>query len=96
MNSNLESIDGNTAIILWDKYKKTNNSKYLEALLCYNIEDVLMLENLMIESYNKKITQLPIKLEKLEIKKRFENPFTPSPEIIKEVKDINSKINPKK
>ena len=95
-NNGLMAVNGNIAVILWHRYKKTRDKKYLEALLCYNIEDVLMLENLMITAYNKKLARLPIKIPHLLPKEKINNPFIPDPEILKEVKTLNAKLNPKK
>ena len=95
-NHNLTAVDGNMAVILWGRYKKTGEQKYLDALLCYNIEDVLMLENLMIATYNRKIAKIPIKIPPLPLKQTPLNPFTPDPTVIEEVKALNQKLNPKK
>jgi len=51
----LDGVDGYFAILLWNEYQKTNNSKALDTLLAYNIEDVINLETLMIKAYNLKI-----------------------------------------
>ena len=95
-NHNLTAVDGNVAVILWERYKKTKEQKYLDALLCYNIEDVLMLENLMIATYNRKIAKVPIKIPPLPLKDTPPNPFTPDAGVIEEVKALNQKLNPKK
>lgn len=71
----LSGIDGFFAVLLWNDYKKTENPKSLETLLSYNIEDVLSLEFLMIEAYNRKLKDIPFAMEKLNIPKSPDNPF---------------------
>ncbi len=71
----LADVDGFFAVLLWNDYKKTRKEKSLETLLSYNIEDVLNLEYLMIEAYNKKIKQLPINLNPLDFPLAPNNPF---------------------
>ncbi|MCP3941298.1 MAG: ribonuclease H-like domain-containing protein [Desulfobacteraceae bacterium] len=51
----LDGVDGYFAVLLWEEYQKNNNSKALDTLLAYNIEDVINLETLMIKAYNLKI-----------------------------------------
>ncbi|HED36970.1 MAG TPA: exonuclease, partial [Ignavibacteria bacterium] len=71
----LADVDGFFAVLLWNDYKKTRSEKSLETLLSYNIEDVLNLEYLMIEAYNKKIKEMPLDLDILDIPLAPENPF---------------------
>ena len=71
----LAEVDGYFAVLLWHDYKKTRNDKSLETLLSYNIEDVLNLEFLMIEAYNQKIKEIPIKINELDIPSTPDNPF---------------------
>ena len=71
----LADVDGFFAVLLWNDYKKKRNDKSLETLLSYNIEDVLNLEYLMIEAYNKKLKEIPIKLDALDIPLAPDNPF---------------------
>lgn len=56
----LEEVDGYTAVLLWQKYKRTQDPKILDTLLAYNMADVLNLETLMIEVWNRKVQTLPI------------------------------------
>ncbi len=53
----LDGVDGYFAILLWNEYQKTKNSKALDTLLAYNIEDVINLEILMVKAYNLKIQE---------------------------------------
>ncbi len=56
---NLDGVDGYFAVLLWHEYQSTGNPKALETLLAYNIEDVVNLEFLMIEAYNKNLENTP-------------------------------------
>ena len=71
----LADVDGFFAVLLWNDYKKTRREKSLETLLSYNIEDVLNLEYLMIEAYNKKTKEIPINADVLDIPLTPDNPF---------------------
>ncbi|MDY6894786.1 MAG: ribonuclease H-like domain-containing protein [Thermotogota bacterium] len=71
----LADVDGFFAVLLWNDYKKKRNEKSLETLLSYNIEDVLNLEYLMIEAYNKKIKEIPLNIDVLDIPLTPDNPF---------------------
>jgi uncharacterized protein len=71
----LADVDGFFAVLLWSDYKKKKNGKSLETLLSYNIEDVLNLEYLMIEAYNKNLNNIPLELDTLVIPSTPDNPF---------------------
>jgi uncharacterized protein len=71
----LADVDGFFAVLLWNDYKNTKNEKSLETLLSYNIEDVLNLEYLMIEAYNRKLKDIPFIVENIDISRKPENPF---------------------
>ncbi len=71
----LADVDGMLAVYLWKDYQKKKNQKTLDTLLSYNIEDVLNLQYLMINAYNKKIELLPFDLAKLHLPIKPENPF---------------------
>jgi len=55
----LQGLDGYFAVLLWHDYYHNNNSKALETLLAYNIEDTVNLETLMVMAYNLKIRETP-------------------------------------
>jgi uncharacterized protein YprB with RNaseH-like and TPR domain len=55
----LKDIDGFFAVLLWDEYQKTGNSKALDTLLAYNVQDTVTLEDLMVTAYNRKLQQTP-------------------------------------
>lgn len=71
----LSDVDGFFAVLLWYDYQRNGNAKALETLLAYNIEDVLQLEFLMIEAYNRKIKALPFKVEEMFFPMTPANPF---------------------
>jgi uncharacterized protein YprB with RNaseH-like and TPR domain len=70
-----EDIDGYFAVVLWQYYKKTKDIKALETLLSYNIEDVLNLDYLMREAYNRNISLLSLQTNPVPLKKKAENPL---------------------
>ena len=74
-SGDLADIDGYFAVLLWNDYKRKRNVKSLETLLSYNIEDVLNLEYLMIESYNRKIKDIPFSVDKIKVPQTPDNPF---------------------
>jgi uncharacterized protein YprB with RNaseH-like and TPR domain len=55
----LKGVDGYFAVLLWQEYKRFANSKALETLLAYNMEDVVNLETLMTMAYNMKLKDTP-------------------------------------
>ena len=55
----LKDVDGFFAVLLWNEYKTYGNTKALETLLAYNIEDVINLEKLLVIAYNKKLKETP-------------------------------------
>lgn len=83
----LADVDGFFAVLLWNDYKSKGNNKSLETLLSYNIEDVLNLEYLMIEAYNRKLKDIPFKLEGLGNRAKPENPFEINASIVQRIKN---------
>jgi len=82
----LEDLDGYSAVLLWDKFKKTRKKEYLETLLAYNNEDVINLEFLLYKAYNlliekEQIFTAPLKFPKKEIK----NPFVANKRVVREI-----------
>ena len=55
----LEGVDGYLAVLLWRDYQRCGNTKALETLLAYNIEDAVNLETLMVAAYNMKLEATP-------------------------------------
>lgn len=74
----LDGVDGYFAVLLWYEYENNDNMNALETLLAYNIEDVVNLETLMIEAYNRRIAEIPaFKHKTLPMPERPEIPFKP-------------------
>ncbi len=55
----LEGLNGYFAVLLWQDYIKRRNTRALETLLAYNIQDVVNLETLMVAAYNMKLKKTP-------------------------------------
>ena len=85
VEGSLADVDGFFAVLLWNDYKSKRNEKSLETLLSYNIEDVLNLEYLMIEAYNRKLRDIPFKLDGLSIPVTPENPFAIDASTVKRI-----------
>ncbi|NPV00670.1 MAG: ribonuclease H-like domain-containing protein [Brevinematales bacterium] len=74
----LDGVDGYFAVLLWNEYENHDNINALETLLAYNIEDVVNLEFLMIEAYNRKIGEYPaFRHNTIPVPERPEIPFKP-------------------
>ncbi len=71
----LADVDGFFAVLLWQDYQRNHNLKSLETLLAYNIEDVLNLEYLMIEAYNRKLKTVPFQMDDIYFPMTPANPF---------------------
>ncbi|UYP46893.1 hypothetical protein NEF87_003178 [Candidatus Lokiarchaeum ossiferum] len=81
-----DGVDGYTAVILWRKYRKTQDLRYLETLLAYNNDDVINLEFLLYYAYNQLILRENIQISKLILpKKAIPQPYHASREIVREV-----------
>lgn len=79
----LDGVDGYFAVLLWRAYQKTNDERFLETLLAYNVEDVLNLEKLLFLAYKKKIESLPFPVDHgLTDFPEGKNPFNPNLEVI--------------
>ena len=57
----LEGVDGYFAVLLWMEYQNRNDSRALDTLIAYNVEDVVNLEFLMHHAYNLKVKDTPFK-----------------------------------
>ncbi|MEE4165667.1 MAG: ribonuclease H-like domain-containing protein [Desulfocapsaceae bacterium] len=71
----LDGMDGSFAVALWHEYKRYGNEAALETLLAYNVEDTVNLERLMVEAYNRHITDTPFSRE-------FTLPYPDPPELL--------------
>lgn len=80
----LDGFDGYLAVLLWHGYQTLQDIRYLHTLLCYNCEDVINLELLMIEAWNRKVARLPLGLSHLsrDRPEPFLNPYPQHPEIL--------------
>ncbi len=56
-------LDGRDAICLWQKWQHYQNQEAMEQLLLYNAEDVFMIEQLAIKSYNLAMKNFPLRLK---------------------------------
>ena len=82
----LEDLDGYTAVLLWNKFKKSKKREYLETLLAYNNEDVINLEFLLYQAYNLLIEKELLFTSTLELpKKKIKNPFQANKQILDEI-----------
>jgi len=60
----LGSLDGRSAIWLWEEYEQ-GNKKALDTLLRYNLEDVVVLPALAEAVYNESASKLPVPVKEL-------------------------------
>ncbi len=89
----LENLDGYTAVILWNKFKKTKKKEYLETLLAYNNEDVINLEFLLYRAYNLLIEKEHCITSPLEFpRKKVKNPFQANRRVVDEILGGKSKL----
>jgi uncharacterized protein len=83
----LDGVDGYFAVLLWNDYYYHGNTKALETLLAYNIEDVVNLEKLMVMAYNLNIQQFhSVKPNKLPEPMTPITPVQPDIETIQRIK----------
>lgn len=82
----LDGMDGYFAVLLWQHYQATRKVSALETLLAYNIEDVLNLETLMHEAYNRKIRFLAdAPARPLRVPDKPKSPFMPDRHLIEKL-----------
>jgi uncharacterized protein YprB with RNaseH-like and TPR domain len=80
----LEDIDGAVAVLLWHEFRRAKDRRALETLLAYNAQDALNLEPLMVEAYNRKLTETPFAdSHRLPAPPPFANPFTADPDLVR-------------
>jgi len=85
----LAGIDGFFAVLLWHDYKRNGDQKALEALLAYNIQDTITLENLMVTAYNLKIEDTPFSAKQLAEPVSPKIPFKVDLETVERIKREN-------
>ncbi len=89
----LEYLDGYTAVLLWNRFRKTRKREYLETLLAYNNEDVINLEFLLYQAYNLLIRKENLFTPPLEhLKKKIKNPFQANKRVIGEILGRNTNL----
>jgi uncharacterized protein YprB with RNaseH-like and TPR domain len=85
----MEDLDGFAAVLLWHEHRRRRDERALETLLAYNVQDVLNLELLMVEAYNRKLGRLreaPFAAGYcLPPPQVSANPFRPDPEAVARV-----------
>jgi uncharacterized protein YprB with RNaseH-like and TPR domain len=85
--SGLEGIDGPVAVWLWDKYRAGDDTKALETLLAYNIQDAVVLHTLMVHTHNEKVKATPFSASHLLAPPSCPDlPFTADPETVARAK----------
>jgi len=83
----LDGVDGCFAVFLWQDFQRTGNTKALETLLAYNIEDVVNLETLMVLAYNLKLKDTPFsRTHELPLPGIPDIPFKPDVSVIERIK----------
>ena len=58
----LDGVDGYFAVLLWHEYNSRGNTRALDTLLAYNIQDTVNLEHLLVSAYNLKIASTPFEI----------------------------------
>jgi hypothetical protein len=88
----LDGFDGYMAVILWHLYTTRQDSRYLTTLLRYNCEDVINLELLMVEAWNRKTGHLPFSAPHLSLPRPelFPNPYPLHPEVLEDIRPFFS------
>ena len=82
----LNGVDGYFAVLLWHEYTKRRNPRALETLLAYNIADTINLENLMVRSFNMKVSETPFHELKIPLPRPPAVPFKPDVALIDELR----------
>ena len=78
----LGDVDGYTAVLLWQEYRRSGDRRLLETLLAYNVEDTLNLEILAFLAYNEAIASTPFSGEIISLpQQKYALPFHPDPEV---------------
>ncbi|SCX82895.1 ribonuclease H-like domain-containing protein [Desulfoluna spongiiphila] len=71
--TDLAGVDGSSAVVMWNRYKRTGDRRYLETLLAYNVADTVNMEPLLVEACRMRRDTIPEGA-------RFELPVAGSPE----------------
>jgi uncharacterized protein YprB with RNaseH-like and TPR domain len=85
----MEDLDGFAAVLLWQEFRRRGDAAALETLLAYNVQDVLNLEALMVEAYNRNLAglrEVPFAAGyRLPSPVLPANPFQPDPQAVRRV-----------
>lgn len=88
----LDGVDGYTAVLLWNFYRRTGEQRALETLLAYNIMDTVNLESLLVEVYNRNLARTPFRPERtLPAPARPLIPFEPDPALLAELNELRGR-----
>ncbi len=89
----MEQLDGFAAVLLWQRYARSRDSRALETLLAYNAQDALHLEALMVSAHNaclKRLIGAPFATQyQLAVPATLANPFTADPETVRRVSRLS-------
>ena len=80
----IKGVDGFTAVQLWRAHEH-GHPRALETLVRYCLEDVVNLEPLMIETFNRMTAALPIDVPRLEIPERPWIPYRADTELVRDL-----------
>jgi uncharacterized protein YprB with RNaseH-like and TPR domain len=82
----LDGVDGFTAVLLWERYRRSRDDRALETLLAYNVQDTINLERLLVEAYTRNIAATPF-ADGLTVPDAATpaNPFRACPELVAEL-----------
>ena len=87
----LTGLDGYAAVIMWDRFQKTGERRYLETLLAYNVADTINMEPLLVEACRRHRETLPDTLQfPLPTAAPASNPHTPDHGVIDEMLSVCS------
>lgn len=81
----LVGLDGYAAVILWQMYQHTKDSRVLNTLLAYNCADTINLETLMVKLYNLKLQNIPHPPPHLDEPVMPSLPFAPDQNVVNSV-----------
>ena len=86
----LSGVDGFDAVLLWQEYARTGRPSALETLLAYNVDDVINLELLMVEAFNRNVVNTPFAGHLgMPVPSQPKNPYRPDPALIHRLRQAN-------
>ena len=78
----LEAVDGFVAVMLWSEYERTSDSRALETLIAYNLEDTINLLPLSQAAWNRKLPARFSELRMRVVRSRPRPPYRPDRELL--------------